>query len=582
MSLTPPNRRVITFYSFKGGVGRTMTLANVAYRLANKHGLRVIAVDWDLEAPGLHRFFGIDSTQAAKGHGVLDYFDAWEEAMERRDPQPPQVSDWLVPITDEKHAPRFGSLSLLLAGKLDESYDKRLAELNWQGFYEHGAGASAVETLREQLVGLADVVLIDSRTGLTDAGGICTIQVPDGVVLMTAPNQQSLEGTGRVARSIAKAPAESRAGRDRARMWLVTSRVPMVEETYLAERWFEENKPWFEAGKEEGLWLKEDHPEGFQSHKIPHRGRWGFDETVLSDAAKVDPSDLLVTPYEHLAETLLRWLRGEPPIALEVYKKSSTKSADWGSIQELEAEIANAEHRGDILGMAASMLGLATRLGAIGRHNEAIRKSEQASGIFLSRGLRVNYLTSLYALGWSLNSTGRYTEAAQMSKKALGIARELGDVSLEVEFLRLFAESRCGEGAPEEAIKLVTEAYRIARTIGVSEISVASFWLLGDVFVKLGELQKATEVIRESMRLARSRGDSNAEERSLGALIHLSDAGEDLPDADALRTRLAELKAAPPIGTSAPAAATAAKPVPHRAAPRKRVSHAKTAKIAKT
>src|SRR5262249_58116074 len=48
--------RVITFYSYKGGAGRTMALANVAWILASS-GYRVLAVDWDLESPGLHRFF---------------------------------------------------------------------------------------------------------------------------------------------------------------------------------------------------------------------------------------------------------------------------------------------------------------------------------------------------------------------------------------------------------------------------------------------------------------------------------------------------------------------------------------------
>ena len=47
---------VVTFYSFKGGTGRTMALANVAWILAST-GMRVLAVDWDLEAPGLHRYF---------------------------------------------------------------------------------------------------------------------------------------------------------------------------------------------------------------------------------------------------------------------------------------------------------------------------------------------------------------------------------------------------------------------------------------------------------------------------------------------------------------------------------------------
>lgn len=47
---------IITFYSYKGGVGRTMAVANIAVLLARK-GLRVLVVDWDLEAPGLHRYF---------------------------------------------------------------------------------------------------------------------------------------------------------------------------------------------------------------------------------------------------------------------------------------------------------------------------------------------------------------------------------------------------------------------------------------------------------------------------------------------------------------------------------------------
>jgi MinD-like ATPase involved in chromosome partitioning or flagellar assembly len=47
---------IYTFYSYKGGVGRSMALANIAERFHEK-GLRVIIVDWDLEAPGLETFF---------------------------------------------------------------------------------------------------------------------------------------------------------------------------------------------------------------------------------------------------------------------------------------------------------------------------------------------------------------------------------------------------------------------------------------------------------------------------------------------------------------------------------------------
>src|SRR5262245_50593676 len=48
--------KIITFYSYKGGTGRSMALANVAWILAST-GKKVLMVDWDLEAPGLHRYF---------------------------------------------------------------------------------------------------------------------------------------------------------------------------------------------------------------------------------------------------------------------------------------------------------------------------------------------------------------------------------------------------------------------------------------------------------------------------------------------------------------------------------------------
>jgi len=48
--------KIVTFYSYKGGTGRSMALANVAWILAS-NGKRVLAIDWDLEAPGLHRYF---------------------------------------------------------------------------------------------------------------------------------------------------------------------------------------------------------------------------------------------------------------------------------------------------------------------------------------------------------------------------------------------------------------------------------------------------------------------------------------------------------------------------------------------
>ena len=43
--------KIVTFYSYKGGTGRSMALANVAWVLASS-GIRVLAIDWDLERRG--------------------------------------------------------------------------------------------------------------------------------------------------------------------------------------------------------------------------------------------------------------------------------------------------------------------------------------------------------------------------------------------------------------------------------------------------------------------------------------------------------------------------------------------------
>src|SRR5581483_10947473 len=46
MKNPPRNGRIVTFYSYKGGTGRSMALANVAWLLASG-GRRVLVIDWD-------------------------------------------------------------------------------------------------------------------------------------------------------------------------------------------------------------------------------------------------------------------------------------------------------------------------------------------------------------------------------------------------------------------------------------------------------------------------------------------------------------------------------------------------------
>src|SRR6266702_6336051 len=60
---------VVTFYSFKGGVGRSTALAFVANILATR-GLKVVMIDYALEAPVLSSLYSSEDTDT---YGVLDY-----------------------------------------------------------------------------------------------------------------------------------------------------------------------------------------------------------------------------------------------------------------------------------------------------------------------------------------------------------------------------------------------------------------------------------------------------------------------------------------------------------------------------
>jgi hypothetical protein len=179
---------VYTFYSYKGGVGRSMAMANVAALLA-KWGHSVLVIDWDLEAPGLEKYFmrepSVVEGTRAETPGVVDIVTAfargerlaWEECLLRAYP--------------------FGKDSppvhILGAGQDTPEYVERLQTIDWRRIFEQGFGAY-LEEMRDAWLAEYEFVLIDSRTGFTDIGGVCTIHLPDVLVLIFTANEQSLNG----------------------------------------------------------------------------------------------------------------------------------------------------------------------------------------------------------------------------------------------------------------------------------------------------------------------------------------------------------------------------------------------------
>jgi hypothetical protein len=63
-------------------------------------------------------------------------------------------------------------------------------------------GSALLDALRDDMRANYDYVLIDSRTGLSDIAGICTVQLPDVVVDCFTLSSQSIEGAASVAQSV--------------------------------------------------------------------------------------------------------------------------------------------------------------------------------------------------------------------------------------------------------------------------------------------------------------------------------------------------------------------------------------------
>jgi tetratricopeptide (TPR) repeat protein len=102
---------------------------------------------------------------------------------------------------------REGKIDLFPAGKYDEDFNKRITEFNWEEFKTLLDGNMYIAMLREQLKNLDyDYVFIDSRTGISDYSGYCTILLPDVNVFVIAPNSQNYKGSEKIARNILAHP----------------------------------------------------------------------------------------------------------------------------------------------------------------------------------------------------------------------------------------------------------------------------------------------------------------------------------------------------------------------------------------
>lgn len=217
--------RIFTFYSYKGGVGRSMALLNMAYFL-HARGRHVLIVDLDLDAPGASGFLHRSEEllpQATAGD-VVDVLAAVVREV-RAAPagiEPPlpalRLEAFLRSVEPSKYAravhPKAPRARLdVLAADQTRDYTSRLSALELSSLSAEQI-AQASDLLRGVLFQQSfpihqpwqeegelpedtryDYILVDSRTGLSEIGGLCVGPLSDRLIVLCGLNDQNIAGT---------------------------------------------------------------------------------------------------------------------------------------------------------------------------------------------------------------------------------------------------------------------------------------------------------------------------------------------------------------------------------------------------
>lgn len=217
--------KLICFYSYKGGVGRTTTMVMSAIEMA-KRGKKIVMIDFDLEAPGVASIFPDESISQ---YGLLDYLiesSVYGDEL--------QIDEYMYPVSDYCHVNQVGGEIYVIPayGKVvdndTELYRKCLMRFNLD-MPNYMGKSTPIDGLLQKIDAFVkpDYIFIDTRSGLHQIGGITLSRYCDMAVLFFYGSRQNVEGMKMVL------PILKRNGTP---FTLVNSKVPTNDEVAAVER----------------------------------------------------------------------------------------------------------------------------------------------------------------------------------------------------------------------------------------------------------------------------------------------------------------------------------------------------------
>ncbi|WP_013320550.1 P-loop ATPase, Sll1717 family [Gloeothece verrucosa] len=186
--LNPPI--ITTFYSLRGGVGRSTALAYTA-RILARRGRTVLCVDMDLEAPGLAALFGKEA-EVRDDQGLLSLLIALDQGNQ------PNIQEHILRISETEE------LYCLPAGIPNANYARLLNLINPEAWYreEENPLRKLMDLLSNHLSFKPDVILLDARTGITPLNAPLLFDLADIAIIVFFPHPQAKKGTEALVRAM--------------------------------------------------------------------------------------------------------------------------------------------------------------------------------------------------------------------------------------------------------------------------------------------------------------------------------------------------------------------------------------------
>jgi len=251
----------ITFFSYKGGTGRSLAVAQLAAALA-WCGKNVCVLDFDFEAPGLHHKIsllqktGIPRFDKGSINYIYDFVKKQKEIGSipvcpecGQDVEGLRESTFGMESVEKKVIPLdFGkpgerkTIHLFPAGDVlapDLEYWKILTDPSWQRFMSFDPGSRVFfdrlkNKIATELEPKPDYLLIDSRSGMNEFSGICTRALADKVVFFTGNHIEGFIGTNLILHGFEDARDKKALAPKRDATYIVLARIPQY---YYDEEW---------------------------------------------------------------------------------------------------------------------------------------------------------------------------------------------------------------------------------------------------------------------------------------------------------------------------------------------------------